>query len=71
MAKKQKKEDISTVTASAPRRSVVIAGAGDDVPYAWRNPLVDLENYKMTKALKNIKKSEAERASMLPARAEE
>jgi len=68
MAKKQKNDNNIPI---APHRSAVIAGAGDDVPYAWRNPLVNLENYKMTKALKNIKKGEAERACMLPVRAEE
>jgi len=63
-----KKKDTTTQST----RRTVVAGAGDEVPYAWRNPLVDLEkDCKMTKVLRNIKKGEADRECLLPIRTEE
>ena len=50
-----------------------IADAGDEVPYAWRSPLVvlDKRKFKMTRVLRTIKQGDLERSQYLPARSEE
>jgi len=49
-----------------------IAGAGDEVPFAWRSPLVVLDKrIRMTKVLKVIKQGDLERSQYLPTKAEE
>jgi len=49
-----------------------IAEAGDEVPFAWRTPLVVLDKrFKMTRVLRTIKQGDLERSHYLPARSEE
>ena len=66
--KSEAAERIRRLKKSIESRS--IAGAGDEVPYAWRNPLVTLDKRKMTKVLRTIKQGDEERSQYLPALAE-